>query len=435
MNSRQKKGVEIATKLKLIQLSEKTWLVPSQSGRGKYTVNLDAEKSSCTCPDFEISRAKCKHIFAVEFKMQSQQSSKPSVSAKTTVTTPPSQSEKARPTYRQKWTEYNQAQTSEQPMFREFLYQLCQGIEGPNRPRGRGRPPLAIREAVFCGALKVYSLFSSRRFAPDLQEVKAKGYISRAPHFNTVTDYLGVAELTPAIQQLIIASSLPLAGFESVFAPDSSGFSTSKYVSWFNARYGHEQDNHDWIKLHIMCGVTTNVVTSAKVTGRHANDSPVFPHLLKVTAHNFRIDEVVADKAYSSKTNLNLIVKNGGTPYIPFKSSATGAGGGIWEKLYHYYQLNREEFLKHYHKRSNVESTFSMIKRKFGEHIRSKTETAQINEVLLKVLCHNICVVIQSVYEFGIEPTLKFDEAQVSVDDSESDDDEDERFPLFRAIG
>ena len=36
--------------------------------------------------------------------------------------------------------------------------------------------------------------------------------------------------------------------------------------------------------------------------------------------------------------------------------------------------------------------------------MRSKTEVAQVNEVLLKVLCHNICVVIQSVYELGIVP-------------------------------
>lgn len=62
--------------------------------------------------------------------------------------------------------------------------------------------------------------------------------------------------------------------------------------------------------------------------------------------------------------------------------------------------------MQHYHKRSNVETTFSMIKAKFGERVRSKTERAQINEALLKVLCHNVCVVIQSIYELGIEPAF-----------------------------
>jgi hypothetical protein len=44
-----------------------------------------------------------------------------------------------------------------------------------------------------------------------------------------------------------------------------------------------------------------------------------------------------------------------------------------------------------------------MIKSKFGQRLRSKSLTAQINEALCKVLCHNLCVVIQSVHEQGIE--------------------------------
>jgi hypothetical protein len=44
-----------------------------------------------------------------------------------------------------------------------------------------------------------------------------------------------------------------------------------------------------------------------------------------------------------------------------------------------------------------------MIKAKFGQRLRSKSLTGQINEALCKVLCHNLCVVIQSVRELGIE--------------------------------
>ena len=82
------------------------------------------------------------------------------------------------------------------------------------------------------------------------------------------------------------------------------------------------------------------------------------------------------------------------------------AAGGTWERMYHYFQFRREEFLQHYHKRSNAESTFSMIKAKFGGSVRAKMPTAQVNEVLCKVLCHNICVLIQSIYELGLEPTF-----------------------------
>jgi len=44
-----------------------------------------------------------------------------------------------------------------------------------------------------------------------------------------------------------------------------------------------------------------------------------------------------------------------------------------------------------------------MIKGKFGSHLRSKGDTAQINEALCKILCHNICVLIHSMHEFGVD--------------------------------
>ncbi len=75
-------------------------------------------------------------------------------------------------------------------------------------------------------------------------------------------------------------------------------------------------------------------------------------------------------------------------------------------ELYHFYNFQRDEFLKHYHKRSNVETTFSMIKAKFGQRLRAKTPVGQINEALCKVLCHNICVLIQAMHELGIEPNF-----------------------------
>jgi hypothetical protein len=74
--------------------------------------------------------------------------------------------------------------------------------------------------------------------------------------------------------------------------------------------------------------------------------------------------------------------------------------------MYHFYAMNREEFLRKYHQRSNAESVFSMAKAKFGDSVRSRTPTAMVNEVLCKLLCHNICCVILSQLELGIEPVF-----------------------------
>ena len=68
--------------------------------------------------------------------------------------------------------------------------------------------------------------------------------------------------------------------------------------------------------------------------------------------------------------------------------------------------VRKDEFLAHYHRRSNVESTVMMIKSKFGDAVRSKSDVAAKNEVLCKFLCHNICCLISAMYELGIDPVL-----------------------------
>jgi hypothetical protein len=62
-------------------------------------------------------------------------------------------------------------------------------------------------------------------------------------------------------------SSLPLKGIEQHFAVDSSGFSTCRFVRWFNKKYGREVDNREWVKVHLMCGVETKIVASVDVSG------------------------------------------------------------------------------------------------------------------------------------------------------------------------
>ena len=97
-------------------------------------------------------------------------------------------------------------------------------------------------------------------------------------------------------------------------------------------------------------------------------------------------------------------MKHGAVPFIPFKSTnVPGEPGTIWERLFGYFQFNRADFLARYHARSNVESTFSMVKAKSRDDVRSRTDIAMKNEVLLKFLCHNIVVVHQAITEPGIE--------------------------------
>jgi len=51
--------------------------------------------------------------------------------------------------------------------------------------------------------------------------------------------------------------------------------------------------------------------------------------------------------------------------------------------------------------------TQTHAKAKFGDSLRSKSDTGQINEVLCKVICHNLCVLISCIHEIGLDmPTF-----------------------------
>ena len=232
----------------------------------------------------------------------------------------------------------------------------------------------------------------------------------KVPHYNSIFSYLENPALTPILSALITESSKPLSAVEIDFAADSCGFTTSRFYRWYDHKYGVRQE-HDWVKVHLMCGVSTHIVTAVEIRDRLSADTKLLPTLVDSTARNFRLREVSADKIYASLNNYRAIERHGAVPYIVFKSNHTGSGrgrehgpgGGLWAKMFHYFQYRREEFLRHYHKRSNVESVFSMIKAKFRDHVRSKMDVAMVNEVLCKIICHNICCLIHESQELGIE--------------------------------
>jgi len=309
--------------------------------------------------------------------------------------------------YPQVWEAYNQAQTQEKILFLELLYELTSQIPQPKR-NGAGRPKTNLGNMVFSCCLKQYLDFSSRRSESDIQLAVQLGYIDHAPHFNTILKYLKEPIMKKVLIKLIEISSIPFKEVETDFAMDASGFSTAMYGHWLTKRL-ILNEYKSFKKAHIMCGVKTNIITHIEITDGYTADSTQLEKLVKNTSKNFRMKEVSADKGYVSEKNLSIIIAHGAIPFIPFKRNAKLSSGNklpIWNIMFRFFRDNKEEFMQHYHKRSNVESVFSMMKRKFGTHVRSKSSLSQENEVLCKVLCHNICVLIQEMFELGIKVDL-----------------------------
>jgi len=130
MDERAQRALAIAT---LSPLTKKggVWLVPSQSGKGRYTVCADTDAPHCTCPDHETRGVKCKHILAVEYVISRERHADGSTTVTETVTV----QKTVKKTYPQNWTAYNAAQTHEKDRFLDLLRDLCSGVSEPEAPK------------------------------------------------------------------------------------------------------------------------------------------------------------------------------------------------------------------------------------------------------------------------------------------------------------
>lgn len=142
-----------------------------------------------------------------------------------------------------------------------------------------------------------------------------------------------------------------------------------------------------------MCGVKTNIVTAVEITDRFAADSNYFKPLVDATAQNFAMQEVSADKAYSSAANLQTVVDHHSIPYIPFKSNTAPATTielrpqqSLRQKAEHQATEHTVEadvslllfqsgvVLPAISQAQQRRNYIHMIKAKFGDSLRSKTE-------------------------------------------------------------
>jgi hypothetical protein len=391
------------------QVRDGLFLVKSQGGSGSYRVSLGAGNVECNCPDFVKRNLPCKHAASVRFFLEKQ----------TILQSGAVQSERVPITYEQAWATYDRAQMEEVRLFDMLLADLVSSVE--EAPQGKGRPRVPLRDELFCAVQKVYSQLSCRRAHSLFGFAVARGQLPTTHGFVVSSRALNREDVTPILHDMIRQSALPLAALEEGFAPDSTGIQTTSFGAWREEKHG-EKRNRFWLKAHALVGVKTHIVVRVIVTGKDGADFKQFEPMVRgASADGFSLREVYADKAYTGRSNYLLAEELGFELYSPFKSNDTprpttnrGAEGRtsegrrtasrLWTKAFYFFQMHREEFEAKYHQRSNVESVFSALKRKFGETLRSKNRMAQENELLAKVLAYNLTVLIHEIFEHGVVP-------------------------------
>jgi transposase len=261
--------------------------------------------------------------------------------------------------------------------------------------------------------IEIQCLLIWRKF-PNLSVRRARGFLLllrkfdiisiNIPCFKTLSNYNENNSLQIMLDKLIEESSKPLSIIEHDFATDSTGIRTKLFSTWFSLRCKRKIKRRDHLTVHTTTGIKSGVTTALNVELKQGKDNLIFREHVDKTSENFKINEWSGDGMYWCKKNCKKVSEKNGKPYFKCKSSWNGKQDGYpsWKKMNKDFVKNKEEYDKHYHKRSNVESTNHSKKAIHGDKVYSRLPSARINEETLRWINQNISVLNRAMYEWNI---------------------------------
>ncbi|MEK6830017.1 MAG: transposase [Nanoarchaeota archaeon] len=293
---------------------------------------------------------------------------------------------------------YNKIQESEFLNFFEFVRHLTNYVCKEKK----------MKQMIQC-------LLIWRKF-PNLSVRRARGFLLLLkkfsiitvdiPCFKTLSNYNENNSLGIILDKLIEESSKPLSVVEHDFATDATGIRTKLFSTWYSLRCKKEIKKRDHLTIHITTGVKSNIITALNVEIKSGNDNKIFREHVDKTAKNFKCVEFSGDGKYWCKENCRKSVEVGAKPYFKVWKNWSGNSRGCmsWKKMNLEFEKNSEEYGKHYHKRSNVESTNHSKKVLHGNSVYSRLQSARINEETLRWINHNINVLNRARHQWNIIP-------------------------------
>jgi len=282
----------------------------------------------------------------------------------------------------------------------KFIQNVCNFVEPLNFEQLQitGRPRTDFKDIIKSLLVISYNSMSYRRSQSDLKKMYEEGRIRTIPPRSTLNDYSNDKDTRRLIEKLIQLSALFFNDNEDTLILDSTWFSPKMYTGGYKKVHDKKSGTlHSVRKLHVACLKNSRVIAYAKATQGTKHDCPFFEELvLSIIKNGFNIKTLLADSGYSSKENYALCRDNGIMDvFIDFKSNASlkRAKSDLWREKLRLFKEQKEVWNQSYRFRVLIEGVFSAIKRKNLNYLRSRKETAQDVELLLKALVYNLTVI------------------------------------------
>ncbi len=200
--------------------------------------------------------------------------------------------------------------------------------------------------------------------------------LKQIPHFTTIQKFV---QRFGKINKLISIQK-PI----DIVAIDASGFSSDYASKYYADRIKGKSLVKNYVKDSICIDTKSQIIISSITSIGPRNDNPDFIPLLA----GLRPAIVVADKGYDCENNHKFVNMLNSVSMIPVKNNVRRG------KYRHKMQKRFDERI--YHQRSKVETVFSVMKRKFGGTIYSRTKKMQVLEVSWINFVYNLHRTVQS---------------------------------------
>ena len=184
-------------------------------------------------------------------------------------------------------------------------------------------------------------------------------------------------------------------------ALDSSGVAAhyaSSYYVWRRRTaggggWGVTPARQRWPKLQLMADVETHLILSMGPQFGPTHDAPAFAALLACAAATLpravQVACLLADAGYDAEHNLALAHRQYAIPRVVVALNR----GAYPTRLPHgrYRRALARRFPRaRYRHRAQIESVFSRFKRRLGGALTARRPAAQMRELMLRVLTHNL---------------------------------------------
>lgn len=287
---------------------------------------------------------------------------------------------------------------NEKQKFIEIGINIIDSLSFLDEEQVNGRPRTCYSDILKSLLMMAFHGLSYRRSKTDIINLYSNHFTDTIPKRSTLNKYMNEEKTKKILEQLIQQTALFFLEHENTLIIDSTWLSTKMYTGGYVKV--HKKEPHSYVntrKLHLGILKNSKIIAIAKTTIGTVHDNKMFePLAVGVVKNGFNITTLLADKGYSSKQNYFLCEGlNINNVFIDFKSNASlkYPKSIAWKKQLRLLRENPEVWKETYRYRVLVESVIASIKKKYINHIRSRKETAQECELLLKCLVHNLTII------------------------------------------